>query len=248
MSKEFFIGWQGKAPEGTGRFLKKVIIGVGAVVIAVAAALPAFQRTVDTDGHFEYGDVKSYRGILVNDPVPMLVAEDDVVYLLVNPLKYGFDPEAAKKHHLQHVTLKGTWIHREGEDMLEVQENSVERVADSEDLTSNPQGMFHELGKTTLRGEIVDSKCHLGVMNPGNLKAHRACAITCIQGGIPPVLLVRDGKGGASYILLVSGEGAALNQDILDLVAEPVQVTGELKKLGDQLILYADADQFSLVE
>lgn len=248
MSKEFFIGWQSKAPEETGRFLRKAVVVIGAVMIALAVALPAFQGTVDTDGHFDYGDVKTYRGILVNDPVPMLVAEDDVVYLLVNPFKYGFDEDVAKKHHLQHVTLEGTWIHREGEDMIEVQVGSVERAADSEDLTSYPQGMFNELGEATLKGEIVDSKCHLGVMNPGNLKTHRACAITCIEGGIPPVLLVRDGKGGATYILLVSRDGSALNQEILGLVAEPVQVTGELKKLGDQLILYANADQFSLVE
>jgi hypothetical protein len=28
----------------------------------------------------------------------------------------------------------------------------------------------------TLTGEIVDSKCYLGVMNPGQGKVHRDCA------------------------------------------------------------------------
>ena len=50
---------------------------------------------------------------------------------------------------------------------------------------------YESLGKQTFVGEIVDSKCFLGVMNPGRLTPHRACAIRCISGGVPPVLLVR---------------------------------------------------------
>jgi len=42
------------------------------------------------------------------------------------------------------------------------------------------------LGTQTLVGEIVDSKCFLGVMNPGQLTTHRACAIRCISGGVRP--------------------------------------------------------------
>ena len=30
-----------------------------------------------------------------------------------------------------------------------------------------------DFGEVTLAGEIVDSKCYLGVMNPGNGKVHR---------------------------------------------------------------------------
>lgn len=55
------------------------------------------------------------------------------------------------------------------------------------------------LGEFTLQGEIVDSKCYLGVMRPGNTKTHRACAVRCIAGGVPPVLLVRDAQGDAMY-------------------------------------------------
>jgi hypothetical protein len=82
-------------------------------------------------------------------------------------------------------------------------------------------------------------------MNPGNLKAHRACAINCIRGGVPPVLLVRDGGGRTGYVLLVREDGSPLNADTLELVAEPVSVTGRLKRLGSQLILFADPARFS---
>ncbi len=55
-----------------------------------------------------------------------------------------------------------------------------------------------------------------------------------------PVLLVRDREGTATYFLLVGENGEAVNAEILKLVAEPVAVTGRLKKMGGQLIMYAD--------
>jgi hypothetical protein len=46
-----------------------------------------------------------------------------------------------------------------------------------------------------VRGEIVDSKCFLGVMVPGSGKTHKDCASLCLRGGIPPALYVRDQSG-----------------------------------------------------
>ncbi|MFO1512850.1 MAG: hypothetical protein U1F83_08070 [Verrucomicrobiota bacterium] len=96
------------------------------------------------------------------------------------------------------------------------------------------------LGKQTLLGEIVDSKCFLGVMNPGQLTPHRACAIRCISGGVPPVLLVRQQDGPAAYLLLVSADGKPVNKQVLDMVAEPVEITGDVERQGELLILRAD--------
>ncbi len=95
------------------------------------------------------------------------------------------------------------------------------------------------LGKQTLAGEIVDSKCFLGVMNPGQLTPHRACAIRCISGGVPPVLLVRQNDGPAICLLLVSAEGKPVNKQVLDRVAEPLEITGEVERQGELLILRA---------
>jgi hypothetical protein len=103
------------------------------------------------------------------------------------------------------------------------------------------------LGEQTFVGEIVDSKCFLGVMNPGQLKPHRACAVRCISGGVPPVLLLRQADGSARYLLLMSREGRPVNQDVLDLVAEPVRVTGELVRDGELLTLRSDPSTFERV-
>lgn len=123
--------------------------------------------------------------------------------------------------------------------MIEVVNDSIEPVDGPEtQLTTAAQPA--SLGQRTLIGEIVDSKCYLGVMNPGALTPHRACAIRCISGGIPPVLLVRQTNGTTLYFLLVSRDGRPVNKQVLSLVAEPIEITGEVERQGELLILRAD--------
>jgi hypothetical protein len=40
--------------------------------------------------------------------------------------------------------------------------------------------------------------------------------------------------------LLVSAEGKPVNKDVLDMVAEPVEITGDVERQGDLLVLRAD--------
>ena len=119
--------------------------------------------------------------------------------------------------------------------MLEVATEGVTPLGES----TAPEGAPSSLGERVLRGEIVDSKCYLGVMKPGRGKPHRACAVRCISGGIPPVLMVRDTAGIASYFLLTDLDGGALNDRILDLVAEPVEIRGEVLQYDNLLVLRA---------
>ena len=142
------------------------------------------------------------------------------------------------------VTLKGTLIYRGNQTMIEVLPSSIQ-MTNMVALTGLPQAM--PLGKQTLVGEIVDSKCFLGVMNPGQLVPHRACAIRCISGGVPPVLLVRQKDGQAIYLLLVSADGNAVNKLVLDMVAEPLEITGEVERQGELLILRADPTTYKRV-
>jgi hypothetical protein len=88
----------------------------------------------------------------------------------------------------------------------------------------------------TIRGEIVDSKCHTGVMNPGSGKVHRDCAVRCISGGVPPVLVENDAPN--RLFLLTDAKADRLpTATFLDRVAEPVAVTGYITTRGDRLEL-----------
>jgi hypothetical protein len=84
-------------------------------------------------------------------------------------------------------------------------------------------------------------------MIPGDSKPHRACAVRCISGGSPPLFVVREGSSHVFSTLLVSEGGEAVNADVLDFVAEPVEITGRLEREGDTLVLWANPATFRRV-
>jgi hypothetical protein len=140
----------------------------------------------------------------------------------------------------QFVTLSGTLVYRDDITMIEVDPDTPAGNS-SNTMPAQPE---QALGQFTLRGEIVDSKCYLGVMKPGNLKPHRACAVRCISGGIPPVLLVRNGEGNAIYFMLTGSDGRQLNKDVASFVAEPIEIRGNVIRQGGMLILQAEPSSY----
>ena len=249
--EEFFVGWQADTPKAISRFLRRRSILVLALAVFLAVTMAALQGTIGV-AHVST-EVPEFRGVLVSAPVPTLIgdAADSVsgarFYYLVNPTKFGFDPDVADEHNLMHVSLRGTLIYREdGQAMIEVAPGSVEVVGQRAD--ANPLGAPVPLGEMTLEGEIVDSKCYLGIMNPGVLKPHRACAMLCIKGGIPPILLVRDESGASNSFLLVDENGGAVNEWVMDYVALPISVTGQAERVGDRLVLKAPLSNYTLLE
>ena len=247
MKDDFYIGWQPKAQPGIGRIIRRAVAILLLAAMLVPAVLAVSQRLIGA-GVFEWGTLKTFTGILQAKPYPCLLVPRPgqsgllpaySAYYLVAPWKFGLRPDQVAAFDGRPVTLKGTLIYRENQTMIEAVPDSIHV---GETATNRPAELptAMSLGRQTLTGEIVDSKCFLGVMNPGQLAPHRACAIRCISGGIPPVLLVRPPQGPPLYFLLVSAEGKPVNSQVLDLVAEPVQVTGDVERQGELLILRAD--------
>jgi len=249
VNDEFYIGWEDKAPLAIGKSVRSAVVILLILVVALGVLLSLAQRTIGVSV-FEWGKVKNFSGVLKSQPYPHLLVPRPGAsggqgtfssYYLVKPFKFGLDPEMATGLDGKAVSLKGTLIYRGGQTMIEVADGSI-KPSDASILQpfDDASTSSLSLGQQTLLGEIVDSKCYLGVMNPGALTPHRACAIRCISGGIPPVLLVRQTNGPALYFLLVSRGGKPVNKQVLDLVAEPVEITGELERQGELLILRAD--------
>jgi hypothetical protein len=232
MHEDFFVIWRDAEGGAQRAWLRGMVVVLGAAAVALAAVFVLLQGTVADDARFEFGTTRDYTGVLVGDPVPLLVTVDRT-FFLVNPLKHEFDPEVQQRFDGRSVGLAATLIERGDRAMLEVVEGTV---VEAEEVAANlPERV--SLGKVHIAGEIVDSKCYLGVMNPGHLKPHRACAVNCLRGGIPPVLLSRDASGTSVQTVLVSGDGQLLREWVLDFVAEPVEVQGELERLGDLRLL-----------
>jgi hypothetical protein len=243
---EFFIGYDPPLPSGLSKFIARVAIAGTAGIALGAAAIAAGHVRLD-GGMFEYGHVRAATGTIVTRPYPALVADADTAgepnrerpwTLLVAPGKHGADVVVRGLDRVR-VTLEGTRIERAGMRMMEVRPGSIARVGDASARVAAPDA-FDGSRAVTLRGEIVDSKCFLGVMTPGDGRTHSACASLCVRGGIPPALLVRDRAGRSALYLLEDPKGEALASRAADVAGEPVALRGAIGQRGSWRILRTD--------
>jgi hypothetical protein len=236
---DFYVGYRPAAPAGLGRWLRRVVAAIVLGGAAVAGALASLQAPF-ADATFEYGTVRDFEGSLRADPYPALevVAPADRAgrtHLLVDRGKHGAGEDVVDLAG-RAVRVAGQLVERESMAMVELTTKPVEQGP------AAPGPVERSFGQRRLRGEIVDTKCHLGVMKPGEGKVHRACAARCISGGIPPALWVRDRAGRSRRYLLQGTDGGALGgPEVLARVAEPVEVVGEVVRRGDLWLLRTDA-------
>lgn len=226
---EFYVGWADRAPARLSKWL--VAVAAGAVVLApvVLGGLAWVQRP-RPDGTFEFGSTRTFEGDLRIDPLPMLrVTPPGHVrpagaLPLVGSGKFGI-PASLAALDGRKVRFPGKLIHRRGVAMVEVGTGSG-----PEDLgpASAPDGPDSFSTRIQLVGELVDTKCWLGVMRPATGKVHRACAARCLSGGVPPGLLVRDGAGEPTVFLMAPVPGTSLDLDP-QLAARTLRVEGILE-------------------
>jgi hypothetical protein len=243
---DFYVGYLPKAPRTLASFVRKIIVGLGLLAVIVAFVL-TFGQMPFANSAFEFGKLRTFDGTIEARPYPALLVprpgetaqdqtgEDEKYsrYLLVAPGKRGADDLVADFDG-KRVSLQGQLIFREGGTMVELVPNSIKPI----DTNTATQPPTRDLGAVTVTGEIVDSKCYLGVMNPGQGKVHRDCAARCLSGGIPPIFV--KANGGDQY-LLVGPDGNALGRDALrDFVAEPITFRGELFQRGTSRLLKID--------
>jgi hypothetical protein len=242
--KEFFVGYLPGIPPGIARTLRRAVTGLlfGAALLAIA--LTGSQRRFPP-AFFEFAQVRDLEGIAEERPYPaLLVARPGIAgpepaysrYLLVSLGKHGAAEEMAGLAG-KRVQLRGKLIYRGGQTLVEVMPRTVSIAA----AAAPPPAFKTDLGPATLTGEIVDSKCYFGVMNPGEGKVHRDCATRCLAGGIPPALIVRQAGGRATVYVLADASGGPVPPDwAARRAARPITLHGRIVKAGDTLILEAD--------
>jgi hypothetical protein len=239
---EFYIGYSKTIPKKIRKFLLIVIPSLVGFMIILGIIFPLIHNQFTTG---KYTGFQEFEGLLVEQPIPHLVvprpgkkdAENGYSrYILAATSKRSVSPQV--------LELAGNWVKlraipvfRDNLTLLAVSSKTPPEILEppSPENLMPPEGK--SLGNYTLTGEIVDTKCYLGVMNPGHTKTHRECAIRCISGGVPPTLRVENQAGDIIYFLLVNSQGNSLNPHILDIVGDPVQITGEVVKYGDLLVL-----------
>lgn len=242
MNDDFYVGYIPRAPRGLARWIGPIVgltvVGAGAIAVTLALAQAPFAAAI-----FEYGSPRTFNGIIREFPAPSIGLDNGKSALLVGPGKHGAGP-LIRGYDLRTVDLSGMRIQRGGDLMIEVVPGSIrpasERAAAPETWTS--------LGSTELSGEIADSKCYLGVMNPGEGKVHRDCAARCISGGIPPAFIARDANGRRRLFLLTGPNGRAINHDVLSYVGEPVVISGNVFRSGERFRIEIEPERIRRME
>ena len=239
----FFIGYNWPQPAGLLRVVKRAALGLGVGVVGLSGALAAGHVPL-AGGLFEFGDVKTVAGTIVEAPYPMLRLDDKSHPwpLLVARGKHGARKAVAGLEG-RRVTLRATRIAREGHAMLEIADEPIGQAG-----PAAPRGTESPVptGAVTLRGEIIDSKCFLGVMVPGAGTTHRDCASLCLRGGIPPALFVQHADGTSSLVLLVGSE-PRLRERATAWAGETVEVAGAIGRQGGWTTVESNPDQWRRV-
>lgn len=206
---------------------------VAAALGSLAGVFSAAQRDPG-DGVWDTGSPVTVTGTLLAEPYPMVVDDEGRTHLLVNVGKTAPNDRAAPLAG-QRVEATGYSLQREGRRMLELLDGEAGLTATGGAARSVEYRDDHR--SAAVVGEILDSKCYLGAMKPGDGKGHKACATLCIEGGIPPLLLWQPITGEKHHYLLIDAEGQSAAAMVLDVIGEPVAVIGRLGWIGDQQTL-----------
>ncbi len=238
------------------QFLRRIVIGLVGGGALLAALLVALQQPFAAS-RFEFGKPQRFTGVIRSGAYPTLETLEGET-LLVDSGKQGAQ-ESIQPFVNKGVHFSGTRIQRGRDAMIEIVPGSMQPVAGGDaQKRSTPgeapaidlQGLtlpsllrspnFTAAAEVYLFGEIVDSKCYLGVMNPGNGKVHRDCAARCISGGIPAAFIVNDTNGRARVFLLQDWVGLPLREEVLPYVGEPMHLRGIAGVQGGYHVLRSD--------
>lgn len=250
---DFYVGYL-SAPPGVVRFVTAAAVVLLVATAAFSALLSRAQQGPG-DGVWDSGVAREFVGRVDASPYPLIRVVDPAdgrvrTLLLVEIGKFGGGRRAAPLDG-RIARISGWRIERDGRAMIEMEPASPEsalRAADgvpAADVERLGAARSEMLGVVTLQGEIVDSKCYLGAMKPGEGKTHKQCATLCIAGGIPPMFVTVDRSGRRSYYVLTDADGRGLagevlRRRVLPLVADAVEVSGMIERRDDLVILRAD--------
>ena len=242
-SDDFYVGYL-PTPRKHRHFLRAFIPAtLWALVMIAALYLSSFRPA--GSGEWDTANLRSWSGVVRFDPYPSLVVAGDngesEEWLLVETGKIAADARAAFFEG-KFTMVRGFALQRDGRRMIEIMPGREGILAPVEgEIPAEP--IASSLGEVELSGEILDMKCYLGAMLPGDGLTHQTCARLCIDGGIAPMLVSRSVDGKLSYTLLTSALGGRANELVRRHVAVPVVVRGELiQRGGTRLLRLADED------
>ncbi len=250
-SDDFYVGYLPEMPISFKRFLQRTIGALFGISLLIGLVAAIIQKRFSTND-FDYGKGTAVKGFIHFKPAPYLVVSlgTDTLgnellesILLVGKGKHG--AMTSMNENLpslpvdgSYVEINGSLIYGDGKALLEINELST-IVADEK---RKPQRAALLEPRALVTGEVIDPKCYFGVMNPGEGKPHRSCAIRCISGGIPAVL-----KSENDYYLLTDESLKPLREEVLGIVGDRMNLTGEVLLIDQWKVLKVNKKEIELM-
>ena len=232
---EFFVGYL-PTPPRTKRFA--IAVTAIAIAIAIVAAVLGVVGSGSTGSGFgpqAQTPAGGVVGLLETHPYGVLWLPSEhgpSAVFLVRQGKFGIAPELDAMDGTI-VSVSGYAFEREGRRLIELGAAPIAAELAADTIATLRARATTPVGTLRITGEIVDEKCWLGRMRPGGGRTHRACAQLCVAGGIPPVVVGTDADGIAHAAIVVGANGETITARVIEYLAEPVAVTGELVRDGD---------------
>ncbi len=184
---DFFIGYK-DVPNKDRRLLLAGIPLVIAGIGGLAALIANNQRSPD---RAVWGQrLVTLQGKLVKGPYPYLMIPNrysavgyDTLFLVARGKRGTHD--MVQDIDSENVKVTGKILSRHDTRYNYLAEiTEMEGIRGKLPIATTPS---RDLGTYRIRGRIIDSKCHFGVMQPAAGMTHKACAALCLRGGIPAI-------------------------------------------------------------
>jgi nitrite reductase/ring-hydroxylating ferredoxin subunit/DMSO/TMAO reductase YedYZ heme-binding membrane subunit len=235
----FYVGYAGRAPGPTARFVRHAIVAILVLAVGLDVGFAVNQRSYDASG-FEFGTLTTVEGTVRTKPYPLIEvprpgpAGSVSRYLLAAQGKHGAVLATAGQDG-KTLRIRGSFAYRDNLALLEIADLEARPPL----AAHRPEAPVKDHGSWQLTGEIVDSKCYIGVMNPGHGKTHRGCAARCLSGGLTPLFVVA-GRDDLPFELVLTTDRGDPFPDAGRAAGKPVALTGRILQQGDLWLLRAD--------
>ncbi len=241
-SDPFYVGYL-PMPPAYRQSMRRAVVLI-AIWSAMMSLLLVLSLPSPGKGQWEAVRERSWSGLLLEEPYPMIVTQNGAL-LVVSMGKHDARDQLAG-HFGQQINLRGYELHRDGRRMIELAPDSI-HTPDPPVHIATPELRVLDDEPQTFTGEIVDGKCFLGAMKPGEGMGHRACAVLCLTGGLPPMFADEKRKRDALFPLLVIDGKSEMPPSLMGKVACRVSINARRGEIGGLPVLIADADDITLL-
>lgn len=217
------------------------VICLISIWILLASLLIVLSQRSPGVATWDNSNEQTWSGLLINTPYPMLVTKEETL-LVVSMGKAGAHKQL-EPFFGTHVKIMGYVLQREGRRMIELSPDGVHpELIQNVIQIDKPELEFLEEEPSIYTGEIIDGKCFLGAMKPGDGFAHRSCAILCLKGGLPPMFVSEQDSNEALYPLIIIDGVAELPEQLHTYVACRIECKARKAKLGTLPLMLVEVD------